>query len=416
MSVIDLGVVTVGRGVTRPPNKAAAPIPRRPKPIRAIVVLVVLLATMGASAALAPGPLVAVGEVPFASNAHVLVQSHYAVVLDNDGRDRISVYDLAGGRRLWTEAAAGTAFNSDMTATADTIIATLPQARNQDSEVVAIDLLTGVTRWQRPGSWVELVPGGLLLATDTTESLVDPVDGTVAWMVDEAPSCAGTLDGRLLLDFCAETGAMTVRDVHTGRTVASRHLEALPVQGSTGAQVPAARLLYAGAITLIGFANGPNFDVTAYRTTDLSVIWSGLGRHPSDAALACGADICMGGAGDNEIVIDPTTGERLNHAPTRSEQGLSPNELLLVRTDVDYQTMRLGDVPPSDRPTPPGATAQTIDTVFGSIWIASPDGRNGIKLVQHLSHVETAACMSIADYVACPREPGVLTFWHRSLT
>jgi hypothetical protein len=412
MSVIDLGVVTTAPAV---PQSSSA-TPRRPKRIWAAVVILAVLATAGASAAVPRGPLVAVGEIPFAADAHLLVESHYAVVLDRGERDRISAFDLVGGRRLWTQAASGTAFNSDLIATGNTIIATLPQVRGDDNEVVSIDLLTGAVRWQRPGSWVQLVPGGLLLATRSTESLVDPVDGTVAWTVAEAPSCAGTPDGQLLLDFCVETGALTTRDLRTGRAMASRQLTALPVQGSTNAQVPAARLLYAGAITLIGFANGVQMDVAAYRTADLSVIWSGLARHPADTPLDCGADICMGGAGDNEIVVDPSTGERLNHAPTPSNLRLSPNELLLVPTDVDYQTMRLGDIPPSDRPTPAGATAQLVDTAFGDIWIASPVGADSVRLVQHLSHVEAASCVSIADYIACPRAAGKLTFWRRSLT
>ncbi|HEY1486776.1 MAG TPA: PQQ-binding-like beta-propeller repeat protein, partial [Micromonosporaceae bacterium] len=392
--------------------------PRSPssRRIRLAVAAIAAVVTLGAGAQVPSGPLTPAGRIPFAGSAHLLVVAGDAVVLDNNGSDRISAYALPSGRRIWTEPAAGTAFNADLVATPHTVIATLPQRRGYQSQIEGIDLRTGSIRWQRIGSLAQLVPGGLLIATGSGsanfESLVDPDSGATVWSVPLPSDCGGMPSGGVLLEFCPASGRIDVRDLRSGRITASRNLAAPPVEGSTGAQVQSVRLLYTGRITLLGFAHGTRMNVAALRTADLSTLWSGLSRHGADQPVACGADLCLGGAGDNEIVVDPISGARLNSAPRPLPSTLSPGALLLVRTDVDYATIRSGAVPVGGEPVPAGTDVQIVDAGHGSVWIVTPTSTS-LRLLQRLSGVETAACVSIAGYVACARTAGELTFWRR---
>jgi hypothetical protein len=318
------------------------------------------------------------------------------------------------------------ATNSDLIATPATVIATLAQPQANGITVEAFGLRTGSIRWERVASGVEPVPGGLLIYTQSASSgvvsRVDPDTGVQAWSITIPQGCAettardlGQVEPDAIVEFCVDTGRLSVIDLGSGRVTASRRVSARPLLGPSGVADPESqyrRVLFAGAVTLLSIADGSHLSISAFRTSDLVPLWSGLPMDVNDQLHDCAPDVCLDGNGDR-LVIDPLTGHLVPAATTPRSPASGPGTLLVVPDSADYADMRAGDVPGNDTPVPAGTSAQVMDAGLGTIWIATWSA-SSIRLLQQLSNVETDSCVSIAGYIACATSFGHLTFWRRS--
>ncbi|HEY1486775.1 MAG TPA: PQQ-binding-like beta-propeller repeat protein [Micromonosporaceae bacterium] len=425
--MIDLGDLSA--------THVVAPRVRRRRRNRwAIALAVALVTAIAASAPIAgPARLAVAASIPFGQNAHLMIDGARAIVLDTRAaKDRISSYALPGGRLEWSTPVAGSAVNGDLEAIDGTVIVTLPSYNAPDDLVEAIDPGTGRTLWQKKVDSILVLPGGLLVTeavparSATTISLVSPHRGDSLWSATISTACQlstanvpteTAADG--LVELCPETGELSVISLSTGHVQARRHIDlisqGLPQTLAT-VGIQGAGVLFVGPETIVALDRYPLMTISAFRTSDLKPLWSGLPMTADDRIETCGPDVCLGGD-QTAIVIDPATGRTIpgTQARTGSSTTVADDSALIVVPDAATLAEISSGVsirPDGATPTPAGRSAAVPErgSDDGSTWIALATS-TAIRLVQPLHGVAPNACIAIATYIACATGHGRLTIW-----
>jgi len=415
--MIDLGDVSAA---------ATDALQRRPRVLRpaqaiGLVALVVLM-LVGAAASGVPSrpPLSVVADLRADRDVHLLIQDDRAIVVDlRNGTNEVSAFALPGGRHLWTSALAGFALNSLMVDVGTTLIVDVPRINAPGSIAEAFDMRTGAVLWQRSALDVQPIAGGLLLygtaagdavGSGSTVARVDEATGATRWTIAVPDDCAmATADDptRLLelglVELCSGTQELTVYDLATGLIRARRVVVLGPnLATDTKLAVPP-HILTVGSVILVAVnSRYPSMSVSAFRTSDLAPLWSGLPVNADDRVETCGPDLCLGG-NEPAVTLDPQTGQVLaDHMNTVTSSAdpapIAGDHLVVLPAQQDVA------------PVAEGQDVQLSAAGEGRALIGLRSS-SGLALLQALPGTPADACVTIATYVACGPTSRGITLW-----
>jgi len=360
-AVIDLGTMRdeaatdTGSGPTRPFG------PRR---IRTAMLALTCALLLGATGDVPPSPRQwEIEAVPLSVGVHFRLTDDRMFVVDptpGTGR-RVTAYDVADGRRLWTSEPRPGQRLLEMTVTAGLVL--LVDGDEGPARTSALDAGTGQWRWSVP-SGLDLLPGERTALDvedvfppgsevdpgnpppDVTEfhqgptgmhskprsgvtlRAIDLDSGRMSWSASDRTSALQipAAGGRPPLVLMGERGGgIEVRDLHTGAV--RQRLE--------GSGDPPREARLAGDSLLIRDQNG----ISAYSADLGELRWTRALREQF-GMNACGPMLCLHGRTDLQLV-DLATGTTAWHAP--SDSFLIPHGDHLVETDNQGRTNRLLD-------------------------------------------------------------------------
>ncbi len=376
--MIDLGEIsTASSPQVAPPTRDAG----RRLGSRALPALVTVLA-LAASAAPPQAPMRTVADIPVPAAGSVLVHGERIFVVGTHG---ITAYSLVSGRRQWTAPTGGTT-------PVRVTVATTALVANDDGDngggttVTALDQATGVVRWST------YVPGGCVQARDDGQS--DPMGGFV--------------------EFCGETGALTSRDLDTGRPTAHRIL-----QPSTSR----AAVNVVDGLVLVERLNDEQMAIDVFRAGDLTRLW-GRSMLPDSFVYRCSTGLCEvdGTSLGRTARLDPATGRVLGTFTTPQpvpNSGLpsefpptdgSPTTLVVLPAGADPRLLSADRHATFTYPVGDGEMASVLSPGDGSTWVVRQSA-SGVMPIQHLRGVRADACFAITTYVACTRTGMRLAIW-----
>ena len=422
--VIDLGY----RTRTDDEPDASGPWTRRRQRSGFVALLVAgVLALVAASGATAVNPLPMVASVPIGDEAHMMVQGGRAFILDAHGdTSEISAYALPGGRRLWSSPVGGMALNGNFLISGSTLVVDAPSRGFGDHVAQGFDVATGRQLWQLTTGGVSSTPVGLIASAFDDQGLVgsgyriqgiDPSNGRAQWTIDVASDCATMVGGddtasSALIEYCISNRELTVFDLRTGEARAQRQF--IAPQTDAGEPLP---LLVTGGVIVIAQNNHPGLYATAYRISDLGVLWSGLQARANVAPALCEPNLCLDGV-DGIVALNPQTGR-----PVTVATAVVPTASLRPRTGVlDFVVVPADATSAVDRTDPgvsfmpalPEATAVDVlrfqDSHGVTTWITQQLGDGTFRPVASLQRVG-ASCVFESIYVACTTAADRLSFY-----
>lgn len=452
--LIELGDRSTG------PSDSPRPPWLRPERRRGALVAGVALAALLllVSSVVAPGSAPrAIASLPIGTDARLLVTGAHAVIVDtNAQQSQISSYALPGGAREWSSPIVGTAAASDTFVTGHTIIVDAPVNGTDDLDIVpdqlfsnviqAFDVRTGRPVWQHSVNVAFMIRSGLLeyVAVDAeTEGVrvIDPATGATRWSVrirarQADGACATELDRTDPAQASALLEVCTVRDAGTGDvsgTVQRLDLTTGAITArnalhfSTNPRNPdePASLMLVGNTAIVSLDNVGATSMAAFRTDDLTHLWS-LDSPTYDIVLqSCGVHLCVTSVDDGSLrVVDPDTGLAIPDDPT-NDHGSGP--IVTIDSSVPvYTTLvvalrpgqhRLGNTAmlgvdfayaaPADR------SVQLLPAAVGHTWIARLIQTGDAQTVSAIWYLPgfRDGCVVIDTYLACSDRPHHLSLW-----
>jgi hypothetical protein len=417
-TVIDLGLVLPADPAETPDApEAGVRGPSRGGRIGLLLAALVLFVTASGPTTIPSGLTVAV-RIPAGTGVRLLVLGTTALVTDRLGtRDELSAYAIGSGRRLWRSTLDGELVGTEMFVSGSTIVVETDRNGGDGDHVEGFTVSTGVRRWIRTGTSVSAVGTGLLVYQqrddgDTGLTLVDALSGRPRWQASLADDCDTYLasdPSRILasglLAVCGISKTIIAVDLATGRVRAQVRSSLFPVprtrRSATGPILrgaPRLAVIYLGDVVVVTVPSRfAARTLSAFRTSDLDLLWSGVLVDAQTDVAGCGPDLCVG-AGLSATAVDLQTG-RLVPRPgdSRAEGPESAIELVPQGTSVPTP------------PAPDGVVALAAPTA-GSTWVEVRRD-NRYAPVQLLRGVGPGSCSVVSGFVACAGRSDQITLW-----
>ncbi|MFJ6168090.1 PQQ-binding-like beta-propeller repeat protein [Micromonospora orduensis] len=293
-------------------------LPRPPRavgrPLRCVLVLVLLLATLAAAGV---PPRRDVVSIPAGLAAETLLAGDLFVVLDpspaQPTQRTLRAFGLPGGGLLWQTRVPVQGRTWGVSSVGGMLLATVHESNmpGQGTLSVAFDRETGAYRWQQPGSPVELADGTVLLQSGGGDEpfglrALDPCCGTVRWQLTTDAQVSFRYGGRGADRVVLKQvdGPVEVRDAGTGAVLARADVRP-PGSGWPGVTQVVDDLL----VTI----SGTPATITAYGLDRLDRQWS-IPADRAEFALGCGLVLCLHVGGVGLRAVDAATGQPRWHS------------------------------------------------------------------------------------------------------
>ncbi|WP_203917478.1 outer membrane protein assembly factor BamB family protein [Rugosimonospora africana] len=282
--MIDLGVLGPGSERAHPFRRKAV---RRGSRLGIVLLIVALSLTLSGELGPASARLRVLSSLPFASGAQYVIDGDTAFVAAvGRGGNRVSGYDLASGRRLWSTTVASLSTLVNLQAAEGVLVATMYAPGLDGDHTVALDEASGRVLWHDRYSMDMLLPAGRVLlahsyAVDTgpvarqgvmlSEQLatsVEAVDlrsGRSVWTYGLDAGCQHAATGQpasgTRLAVLCPGGDLRVVDLMTGRVLRSTRVPP-PKSGTSGVESAAAGTTGSGDAGSAGAGSGDAADET----------------------------------------------------------------------------------------------------------------------------------------------------------
>ncbi|MET8530147.1 PQQ-binding-like beta-propeller repeat protein [Micromonospora sp. NPDC005172] len=306
--VIDLGELRQG------PDLDTARLPRPPaargRPLRGVLVLVLVLVGLAGSVPLTPREMV---TLPAANNADAILFDDMIFLVEQlgaTGQRTLTATRLPDGEQAWRTSLPVEGRYWGVARQGGTLLAVGYEsgADHSGTITIALDPETGAYLWQQPGRPVALPDGGILLWSGEDEAAgalraVDACCGTVRWQASvEAGADLTPRDGERWVDrlvLLRGNGQVEVRDTTTGTVLTRAHLPA--PRGETP------RVLHVVDDLLVTIDGSPSV-ISAYGLDHLDRRWQ-IPAVGETYVSACGVLLCLQSQSGGMRTIDAATGE-----------------------------------------------------------------------------------------------------------
>lgn len=399
-----------------------------------------------AAASSAPPPSAArlVAGLRIGVDASVMIEGSDLYVYDlREGRDGISAYDLADGRRLWSAAAPELATETTMSYVDGRVIVSMADTDPGGEHTVAFDARTGRREWTNEFGFAVVVRGGVLVESaprppgfnypgtvpTATFRLLDAQTGDPMWTVAVPDNCVTALaspTGGLasdLVELCLTSSRLTEIDLADGRPTASRGVDL--GDPSVNVDLPLRDRLYEpwliaiGDTVLVAHANTPTPTIDAYAQSDLRQRWTGVSFVPGQQVELCGTAVCVYNGEASGAVIDLGTGDQIGRTPPRRVAQPGQGSLVLLPLGQAVAPPDVAALPstptglsaalPAARD--PRSAAPGGDAMMLARWHVSASGIEAAAPIDVLRGVAARSCASIGGYVACATAADRLSVW-----
>lgn len=421
--IIDLDTVPPGD------TGAGGPRPRVavPRPVRGLLLLALLLATMGGSVVPPPGIVRVLSAGGTAAAAFALGPDTLYLAQFGENPDSGSVlraYRLPGGAPAWS----GSLNQNVQNLVIDPASRVLMARSGTDPRTAFLDADTGDTLWRtaEPNSTVvTLVRGRALIRTDlsTTETslrMVDARTGRRLWTrtVDPAAELGpdelyGDAPSRIVA--VGATGEVTVLDWAGGAVLSQGDLHVKVTGRLVDPTLPADDVAVStvGDRLYVSRRTAGRTSTTAYSTVPLVPVWTATGG-PVGQVTDCGVVLCVT---DTRWVsgIDPASGAVRWADPAWSAAGRWDStrlfaydqqeipEAALLDAATGTVTRRLG------RASYHGPLMLTADGRVPGRALVSDTGSG--RVAGTVDGVVAYGCTARDHYLACPTDAGPTTVW-----
>jgi hypothetical protein len=425
--VIDLGLDRGEPETYRSPTRSTVPGWFGP-----LMLALLVLVAVGPATAPSPPPLTQLVSLRVGPADSYTVSDSGRLLAQTLGT--LASYDLASGKQDWQTGIEAPTYRLR---SGSGVVLLRPWAIGPgEPSTTAIDIGTGLPRWQHPGS-VMTIPGSpALLAVSGVRTLstsgrriqgpvesLDPVTGATRWRVDVAstavlmgvPGPTGQPPRMLLVH---DDRTMTLHDMSTGKLLAR-----VPVPPADyGPDNPAV----SGGLILLRQPTGWGAEIAAYDPVTLALRW----QRPAGGAFeadACGPLACLAGP-DGVEAVNPANGGIEWYQPSWRGVEMRGNLLLAYSSPsgssdpvglADPQTGRivtdLRGWRPMTATVNPGAEnevllTRVVDAGARSIVAVAGPGDTSPRLISDLPP-GTGDCQSVPERLICRSTSGELIVW-----
>jgi outer membrane protein assembly factor BamB len=425
--------VVIDLGADRDPAADAEPPLRIGRPVKAALLVLVMLLALTSAAAPGPGltEVAALGETPAAAFALGTDAAFIASYGGGTATSTVRRYDLngAGGTPDW---AAGLAQNVD-TVTVAEHAGVVVVGSYSGQGVTALDADTGQILWNEPVSYVLDVIGDTVLLTVQNDDEASTLrlatlrsgntvwmrtshDNTAYWQLDVgvAPPRPATRIVMVQMD-----GHATTMNLADGRVLADTDLGfRLHVQEQNYAQDFTEVAVADGAL-YVGRRAAGRASLTSYALDTLTPLW-----HTTDGLAGgltdCGTVMCVSD-GTTLAAVDPATGRQLwTQARWQYGYALGSGALLASHSGSEQEATLLD--PATGRALrelgPVAAIYGTsglflrTDSNARTVRVITVGPHDGaVRLVGDVGAVTPYRCSAAGDYLGCPTVAGPTKIW-----
>jgi hypothetical protein len=442
--IIDLGEMTAAKlADIDPPALDVAPRPPRNRRRRRLIAVALATVLLVSASSLPIDHDLPSVRLPIGVNARLMIAGTTAIISDRRAdANEVAAYDLASGRQIWRSPLVGTALNAQMFVASSTVVVETAHDVGYD-QIEGFSLATGARRWLLPALMVTPIPIGLLVyqrsdGNQIDATLIDPTTGDARWRTAIAGNCdvnlatdpAQTMASGLI-EVCQDSREVVAVDLATGAIRARAHPDVFPPTGARRAVsvtatnnddlahgAPRLSIAYLGDVAILATPHRyPSRSLSAYRTSDLTPLWSGVQITSSDMLTACGPDVCLAGGGSTQLALDPATGQTVA-APPAAEADVGDVRPITGATTTLVVLAGGGRAVPASgiasidfrAPDADGVSRAVRPPTGGNLWIAvAGDGK--IRPLQFVPGVADSSCTAATSYVACTTAVDALTVW-----
>lgn len=358
-----------------------------------------------------------------------------------DGHNAMTAYSLPSGRQLWSTNLTVVANDLDLERIGDVVIAAFHGLEGAGDHTNAVDLRSGAMVWHSAGELWQAYPetGEALMTTSISGgreliSMVDVATGQARWLDREPAGCNSNLSTHLV-HVCADSGELTVLDLATGASKASRAIDLGVKYGFAGTpqSVLEIKLAEQDGVIVVGHLGDPGPWMDGYSTDDLKHLWR-IPFFDSAYIQACGQIFCMSD-GRISTGLDPHTGKTLpfpgfdvpedtNDYVGAGPAGMTDQFALIPAGSPSWMFQGPGesiDAKYANASSVPKYTdsvgIHVPDSTSVSAWLASvhfthgPPAELDITPLQRLPGVGVQSCVLVAGYLVCGVDRIQLTFY-----